>query len=166
METLDPFEALNLVPHPLTIVTAGDPDIPGKRGGMAAAWVSRVSWDPPLIAVAMTKTRHTYSLIKEFKAFAVHVVSRKFEEVAIGVFGSLSGKVLDKFTKAGIKPIRAEKVTAPIIPSMPAVMECELLAEYETGDHVIVIGEVVKGYRGSSDPPVIWVGSSTFELLK
>ncbi|MEM4854193.1 MAG: flavin reductase, partial [Sulfolobales archaeon] len=79
MEELSPFEVLDLVPHPLVIVTAGDPDTPGKRGGMTAAWVTRVSWDPPLIAVAMTKGRHTYSLIKEFGAFAVHVVSKKFE---------------------------------------------------------------------------------------
>ncbi|MEM1931732.1 MAG: flavin reductase family protein [Sulfolobales archaeon] len=164
MEELSPFEVLDLVPHPLVIVTAGDPDTPGKRGGMTAAWVTRVSWDPPLIAVAMTKGRHTYSLIKEFGAFAVHVVSKKFERIALEVFGSLSGKNVDKFEKAGVKPIRAEKVKAPIIPGVPAIMECKLVVEYETGDHVIVVGEVVKGYRGSDDRPLVWLNSSTTEL--
>ncbi|MEM0352757.1 MAG: flavin reductase family protein [Sulfolobales archaeon] len=164
MEELDPFEVLDLVPHPLAIVTAGDPDTPGKRGGMTAAWVTRVSWDPPLIAVAMTKERYTYSLIKEFKAFAVHVVSKKFEKVALEIFGSMSGKNLDKFEKARIEPARADKVVAPIIPGMPAIMECKLVLEYEAGDHVIVVGEVVKGYRGAKDPPVVWISSSIAEV--
>lgn len=29
------------------------------------------------------------------------------------------------------------------------------MAEYETKDHVIVIGETVKGYRGFEDPPLV-----------
>ncbi|MDK6028818.1 flavin reductase family protein [Ignisphaera sp. 4213-co] len=164
MKSIDVFEALDLVPHPLVIVTAGDPEKPGRRGGMTAAWVSRVSWDPPLIAVAMSPKRYTYSLIKEFKAFAVNLVSKELENAAMNIFGNLSGREVDKFEKAGIKPLKAEKVVAPLIPSAPLILECKLVAEYPAGDHIIVVGEVVKAYKASNSPPMLWHESQAKQL--
>jgi flavin reductase (DIM6/NTAB) family NADH-FMN oxidoreductase RutF len=165
LEELDVLTALDLLPHPLAIVTAGDPDRPGRRGGMAAAWVSRVSWEPPLVAVALAPSRYTYQLIREFKAFAVHTVSKGLEKVAMDVFGSLSGREVDKFGVAGIRPVRAERVVAPVIPSAPLILECRLVAEYPAGDHVIVVGEVVKAYRGSGEKPLAWYDSRSAELV-
>jgi flavin reductase (DIM6/NTAB) family NADH-FMN oxidoreductase RutF len=165
VEEIDAFTALDLLPQPLAIVTAGDPEKPGKRGGMTVAWVSRVSWNPPLIAISVAPTRHTYQLIKEFKAFAVHAVSKSLERAALEVFGSLSGRSVDKFSVAGIEPAKAESVVAPIIPTAPLIMECRVVGEHTTGDHVIVVGEVVKGYRGSSEKPLIWVNSRSAEVV-
>lgn len=159
MIELDPASAPALIPHPLVIVTVGDPDNPGKRGGMTAAWVSRVSLKPPLVAVSVAPKRFTYQLIREFKAFAIHVVSKKHEKLAIEVFGRLSSRDVDKFAKAGIQPMRAQSVTAPIIPDVPLVLECRLVAEHVAGDHVLFIGEVVKAYKGSDDPPLVWYSS-------
>jgi flavin reductase (DIM6/NTAB) family NADH-FMN oxidoreductase RutF len=165
LEELDVLTALDLLPHPLAIVTAGDPDRPGRRGGMAAAWVSRVSWEPPLAAVALAPSRYTYQLIREFKAFAVHTVSKSLEKVAMDVFGSLSGREVDKFEVAGIRPVRAERVVAPVIPSAPLILECRLVAECPAGDHVIVVGEVVKAYRDSDEKPLAWYDSRSAEVV-
>ncbi|MEM3980222.1 MAG: flavin reductase family protein [Ignisphaera sp.] len=156
MKEIDLFKALDLVPQPLIIVTAGDPETPGKRGGMTVAWYSRVSWNPPLIAISIAPSRYTYQLIKEYKAFAVNVVSKKHEKIALEIFGTLSGKHIDKFAKAGIQPIKAQAITAPIIPESPIVLECKLLTEFPVGDHVVVISEVVKAYKGSEDHPLVW----------
>jgi flavin reductase (DIM6/NTAB) family NADH-FMN oxidoreductase RutF len=162
---LDVLTALDLLPHPLAIVTAGDPDRPGRRGGMTAAWVSRVSWEPPLVAVAVAPSRYTYQLIREFRAFAVHAVSRSLERVAMEVFGSLSGRDVDKFEAAGLRPERARSIVAPVIPSAPLVLECRLVAEYPVGDHVIVVGEVVRAYRGSGERPLAWYDSRSAEVV-
>ncbi|MEM1702377.1 MAG: hypothetical protein QXU22_01735 [Desulfurococcaceae archaeon] len=45
MKEINPFQALDKIPYLLVIITAGDPEKPGKRGGMTAAWFTRVSWD-------------------------------------------------------------------------------------------------------------------------
>lgn len=164
MEKICPFEALDLIPHPLTIVTAGDPNNPSKRGGMTVAWVSRVSWDPPLVAIAVAPTRYTYKLIKEFKAFVIHIISKKLKDIALEVFGTLSGKSIDKFDKAEIKPLKAENVIAPIIPSAIIVLECKFVTEYTAGDHVIIIGEVINSYKGSEENPLIWFKSNSYEI--
>jgi len=165
VEEIDLFKALDAVPHPLVIVTAGDPENSSKRGGMTAAWFSRVSWNPPLVAVLMASSRYTYQLIKEYKAFAINVVAKKHEKIAIEIFGTLSGKHIDKFAKAGIQPVRAQVVTAPIIPESFIALECKLHVEFPTGDHIVVIGEVVKAYRGTDEHPLIWYKGKCCKIM-
>jgi flavin reductase (DIM6/NTAB) family NADH-FMN oxidoreductase RutF len=109
------MEALDYMPHPLIIVTAGDPDKPGRRGGMTAAWACRVSWDPPLVAVAIAPERFTLELIREKGEFAINVVGPSLRDAAFGVFGSVSGRQMDKFEKSGAKMVKAKSVTAPAL---------------------------------------------------
>ncbi|MGB9805477.1 MAG: flavin reductase family protein [Thermoproteota archaeon] len=44
---LSPMDALDYLPQPLIIITTGDFENSKRRGSMTAAWVSRVSWNPP-----------------------------------------------------------------------------------------------------------------------
>ncbi|MEM4623368.1 MAG: flavin reductase family protein [Desulfurococcaceae archaeon] len=164
MKEINPFQALDKIPYPLVIITAGDPEKPGRRGGMTAAWFTRVSWDPPLVAVSVAPSRYTYELIKEYKAFAVHVVSKDMEKLAIGVFGSKSGRNMDKFKAINMEPLKAKAVLAPIIPNAPVILECKVIAEYSAGDHVIFIGEVVAAYTGSTANPMVWLGNKGIEV--
>ncbi len=164
MKDLDIFEALDLIPYPLAIVTAGDPKIVGKRGGMTVAWLTRVSWNPPLIGIAIGTTRFTYELIKEYKAFAVHIVSKKLESPAYGVFGSRSGRDVDKFSVSGIEPMNGRKIKAPIIPLSPVILECEYVNEFRTGDHVFIIGRVVDAYKGVDENPLIFYKGTSAEV--
>jgi len=164
MKDLDIFEALDLIPYPLAIVTAGDPKIVGKRGGMTVAWLTRVSWNPPLIGIAIGTTRFTYELIREYKAFAIHIVSKKLENLAYGVFGSRSGRDIDKFSASGIEPINGRKVKAPIIPLSPVILECEYVNEFRTGDHVFIIGRVVDAYKGIDESPLTFYKGASAEV--
>lgn len=158
------FELLEEVPHPLAIVTAGKHDEPGRRGGMTAAWLSRVSYEPPLLAVSVAPTRHTYALVREFGAFAVNIVSRSLVEAAMGVFGSVSGWHVDKFVRSRIVPVSARRVVAPVIPNAALVAECRYVTEFRVGDHVLIVGEVVEAYRGTNELPVVYFRGSPAEL--
>lgn len=159
------LELLDEVPHPLVIITAGKYNEPGKRGGMTAAWLSRVSYNPPLFAVAMAPTRHTYALIKEFKAFVINVVSKSLASIAKGVFGSVSGWQIDKFTECRITPISARKVNAPVIPNAALIIECKYVTEFLAGDHVLVVGEAIEAYRGASELPLVYFRGNSAELV-
>ena len=162
MEERDVFEALELVPHPLTIVCSGDVES-GRINGMTAAWVSRVSWDPPMLAVAIAPERYTLELIKEFREFTVNVVSPSLVRAAMEVFGMLSGRSVNKFERAGVRYRRGRRVRAPILEEAHAAFECVLEAMYGAGDHVIVVGRVVNAWIGGLNP-VIWYRESTHEL--
>lgn len=156
MELLSPEEALSAVPHPLTVITAGRYDDPSNRGGMTAAWLSRVSWEPALLAVSVAPQRHTLKLIREFNEFAVNLVSRRLLKAALTVFGSLSGQEVDKFSLAGLRVAKGLRISAPVILEAPIVIECSYLTEVAVGDHVIVVGEVLVAYKNSEDEPLIW----------
>ncbi len=158
------LELIEEIPHPLALVLAGDPERPRKRGGMTAAWISRVSWNPPMITVSIAPERYTYELIKEFKAFTINLVSKELNDLAMNVFGVLSGKDVDKFEVAKIKPHKAKKVLAPIIPSSPLILECEYVNEFTVGDHMVVIGKVIDVYKGSNTLPLVYYKGTVAEI--
>jgi flavin reductase (DIM6/NTAB) family NADH-FMN oxidoreductase RutF len=53
--------------------------------------------------------RDIYELIKEYKAFTIHVVCRRYEDVVLNAFRSLSSRDTDKFAEAGLKLVKAQK---------------------------------------------------------
>ncbi|MEM0076926.1 MAG: flavin reductase family protein [Thermoproteota archaeon] len=154
---LKPMEALDYLPSPLVIVTSGDPEDPKRRGGMTAAWVTRVSWDPPLLVVSIAPSRYTLELIKEAREFAVNVVGEKLEKVAYGIFGSKSGRSLDKLKESGVKFGRAKSIKAPVIEESIVVLECKLIKTVEAGDHVLVVGEVVSATKFNEGDPLVFI---------
>ncbi|MCD6409790.1 MAG: flavin reductase family protein [Candidatus Verstraetearchaeota archaeon] len=159
------ISALDYIPHPLVVVTAGDPENPKRRGGMAAAWVSRVSWSPPLVMVSIAPERFTLELIREFKEFAINVVSEDLERAVMDVFGTLSGRDTDKFARAGVGAVSAKKIKAPVIREAAVVIECKVLKEVEAGDHIMVVGEVIEAYRsGVEGPLLLWHRGSVTKL--
>jgi len=46
-----------------------------KINGMIASWVSQVSYDPPLIMVAVHPNRYSNGMIRESGAFVLHILS-------------------------------------------------------------------------------------------
>ena len=162
---IEPIEGPEYIPHPLAIVTVGDPGDPKRRNGMTAAWVSRVSWNPPIVVVSIAPSRYTLQLIKEFGEFAINLVSEKLVDKANKIFGYLSGRDVDKFAEAGIEPERARVITAPVMKEAPVVLECKVRHYVTAGDHVIVLGEVVAAYRNSDEKPVVWLGGQVRRIL-
>lgn len=153
---LDPNSALDHLPQPFVIVTAGDFEKPGRRGGMTAAWVSRVSMSPPLIMVSMASSRYTLELVKEHGEFAVNIVGGKLEKAAHGVFGSRTGRGRDKIAESGVRARKGEKTSVPILEDAAVSLECRLVKTVEAGDHVLVVGEVVNAFKFSDEQPLVF----------
>jgi len=49
----------------------------GRMNGMIASWVSQVSYEPPLIAVAVHENRFSHGLVRESGLFALHVMGKQ-----------------------------------------------------------------------------------------
>jgi hypothetical protein len=69
-----------------------------KINGMTAAWVTRVSVDPPLLLAAISKGHYTSDLIRASKAFSVNLVTTDQAELAAKC-GSVSGRVSNKLAE-------------------------------------------------------------------
>lgn len=111
----------------------------GRVNALTCAWVARVSFSPPMVAVAVGKTRYTHEMIKGFGAFSVNVLAEG--QVELGKhFGLQSGRQVDKFADV---PYKEGRTGSPIIEGVAAWLDCKLVHAYDAGDHTIFVGEVV-----------------------
>ncbi len=106
------------------------------------AWITTVSSEPPLISIAVGRTRYTHGCISGSKDFVLNLPTMNIlREVQLA--GSLSGRDGDKFEKIGLTPAESIAVKAPRIEECAAHLECKVVDVKEAGDHTVFIGKVV-----------------------
>ncbi len=112
-----------------------------RVNAMTAAWVSRASFFPPLVTVAVGKTRFSHHMIEGSGVFAINALGPD----GIGTakhFGLKSGADTDKFSGVDYDT----KVTgSPIIKDAIAWVDCKVYAAHDAGDHTLFIGEILDG---------------------
>ena len=137
---------LRLFPYGLFAVTAVDGEV---ASGMTANWLTQVSFEPPLVAVAVENDARTLQLIRGGGHFAVNVLASGQRELA-GLLGRRSRNVPDKLQQTGY---RAGETGAPVLDDALGYLECRLVQELAVGDHTLVVGEVVAaGLREAGEP--------------
>jgi flavin reductase (DIM6/NTAB) family NADH-FMN oxidoreductase RutF len=114
-----------------------------ERGGMVASWVSQVSYDPPMVMVAVHPKRFSHHLIDQSGYFALHLLSRNQTDL-IDCF-----KGPDPAAKFASIPWSRGKTHCPVLASCLAYMECEVKARYSPGNHTLFIGEVIDAHSFS-----------------
>jgi flavin reductase (DIM6/NTAB) family NADH-FMN oxidoreductase RutF len=128
--------ALQLLPSPVVVVGAAAGPL---RGGLTAAWVTRVSTAPPLLAVAVSPLRHTHGLLCDGSEFTVSVLREGQVEVA-RLFGLQSGRDLDKWERT---PAVLLGGGVPALRDCAARLLCRLVDRHPAGDHELLVGEVL-----------------------
>jgi flavin reductase (DIM6/NTAB) family NADH-FMN oxidoreductase RutF len=124
--------------HGVYVVTARHEE---RQNGMTAAWVSQVSFRPPLVMVSIAPERYTHELIERSGHFAVNALHEGQTELARG-FGFRSGRKTDKL--AGV-PHHAAANGSPVLDEALAYLECRVVDRVTAGDHTLFLGEVVGG---------------------
>lgn len=127
-------------PYPYLLVTSLGKD--DKPNAMGLGWWSFTSMNPPLMLVSIGKTRYTLECIRHTKDFVACFPS---QEQATGAWmcGEKTGRGRDKLKETGLSTTPAKAVKSPIISGSTAAFECRVVDEIETGDHIVVVGEIV-----------------------
>ena len=115
----------------------------GKDNLVTLSWHSPVSFKPELYAIMLSKKRFSYKMIQDSRHFVVNFMPYDMKKEAL-FCGMHTGKNTDKFKELGLKKEEAEKINCPILKKCSAYMECRLVNEVEAGDHVILVGQVLK----------------------
>jgi flavin reductase (DIM6/NTAB) family NADH-FMN oxidoreductase RutF len=113
--------------------------------GMIASWVSQVSYEPPLIAVAVHPNRFSHKLIEQSRSFVLHVMKKTQKNLVMQFIGSQASQ---KF--AGIE-WQPGKTGCPILKDCRAWFECRLQDQIKPGNHSLFIGEVVAAETVAAD---------------
>ena len=113
-----------------------------KPNVMTADWLVPLSFNPPMLGVAIGHTRYTHKLIKECGEFVVAVPTIELLK-DVWIAGTVSGAREDKIAKMSITFVNSKKVRVPSIKECQANIECKVVKEVETGDHTLFVGEIV-----------------------
>jgi len=115
-----------------------------KDNIFAIDWHMPSSKEPRLYAISVGKERFSSELIKKSRCFVVNFMSPDYEKEVL-FCGTHSGKHMDKFIETSLTKEEAEKIDCPRINEASAFLECEVINELETGDHVIFVGKIAYG---------------------
>jgi 3-hydroxy-9,10-secoandrosta-1,3,5(10)-triene-9,17-dione monooxygenase reductase component len=133
----------------VTVITAETPD--GPTGFTCQSFTS-LSMEPPLIAFNPMKTSTSWPKIRALGTFCVNILSTESEQVS----GQFARSGADKF--AGVT-YSASPSGNPILNCALAWVECRLHAEYDGGDHTIVVGHIDSMHaREDVDPLLFYRG--------
>lgn len=112
---------------------------------MAADWVTIVSVEPFIVAVAIAPTRYTYKLIEKYGEFVISVPGLEHLR-DVWIAGSEHGP--GKLAKTSFKLKPGSRINTPIIEDALANLECRVINRQPVGDHVLYLAEVVSySYR-------------------
>ncbi len=117
----------------VTIITAIDGDEPV---GVAANSFTSVSLDPPLVLFCVARTSTTWPRIERARKFAVNILG-EHQEATSRLFAT---KGADRF---GSIEWHVRVGGSPVLHDVIAYLDCEFWAEYDGGDHIIVVGQVL-----------------------
>ena len=138
-------QALGCFTTGVTIVTAQEPA--GSDVGMTVNSFNSVSLTPPMVLWSLGRSSSNIAAFLEAKHFAVHVLADGQDELAT----RFATKGIDRF--AGLD-IERGLSGAPLLTGVAARFECRTAFQYEGGDHVIFVGEVISYEHWDHDPLV------------
>jgi flavin reductase (DIM6/NTAB) family NADH-FMN oxidoreductase RutF len=135
-----------------------------KDNIITVAWHMPVSFEPPIYAVSIGKTRYSRELISKGKAFVVNFMPYEMLEQVVRC-GTISGEHINKFKEAGLEKENADTVDCCRIKNALAYLECEVEQEIEAGDHIIFIGKVLKTGKNREGKRIFQIKHSRFAKL-
>ena len=117
----------------VTIVTAASEAEPV---GITANSFSSVSLDPPLVLWSASRASRRYPFFHEAERMAIHVLADSQMDLCRAF--SASAHAFDQ------ADWRESESGVPLLEGCLARFECERYAEYDGGDHAILVGRVLK----------------------
>ncbi len=125
-------------------------DKAGEPVGVTASSFNSVSLDPPLVLWSLAKDSFSRPAFAQSGHFAVHVLAASQEDLSNRF--ARSGE--DKF--AGVEWSEG-RLGSPVLARYAALFECRTRHQYEGGDHIIMVGEVVD-FEARDEAPLLFHG--------
>jgi 3-hydroxy-9,10-secoandrosta-1,3,5(10)-triene-9,17-dione monooxygenase reductase component len=134
----------------ITIITARAPD--SAPVGLTCNSFGSLSLDPPLVQWSIATSSRNYAALCAATHFAVHVLDSNQGELC----WQFSAKNRDRFASLEIEEGLAG---LPLLRRYHARFECETHAQLEAGDHMIIIGRVLRLREQDGDPLLFYRGA-------
>jgi flavin reductase ActVB len=134
---------------PSGVVIAATLDREGEPWGFTASSFSSVSLDPPLVLVCLAKGADCHHAFATAVMFTINIL-RAQDEVLARLFATRGAS---KFEGAEFSP---GEHGLPVMRDAVASLVCRKFAEYDCGDHTILVGEVQSVCIGSRQDALVY----------
>ena len=141
-------QALGSFATGVTIITTRDNN--GEPLGLTANSFNSVSLDPPMVLWSLAKNAYSLPVFREAEHWAVHILSSSQADLSSRF--AMRGE--DKF--AGID-VEDGIGKVPLLQDCMARFQCKTAFQYEGGDHVIFVGEVID-FEHTDTAPLVFHG--------
>ncbi len=152
-QSLEYQQTLSRIASSVAVVATAHDDSPV---GCTVGSVVSVSLQPPLVLVCLDKKRFLSAAVLEHGAFSVNVLSDRQEDLATRFAGLPS----DTGT-THLPPPRFEGIgwcwagDVPVLAGTVARLNCRLWANYDGGDHRILVGHVTQAHGWPGRHPLL-----------
>ena len=137
--------AFHLIPYGIYVLTTR----PGPEPyAMIVSWVSQVSYAPPLLMVALRRTRFALPAIQGSGVFSLSLL-RSEQKLWVARFKNPISQ--QQFIELFFD---TNKKSPPVLREALASWECRVSSTLQPGDHILVIGEVCSTLTGREGKPL------------
>ena len=143
-------------PREVVIAIAKDPQ--GKYNPITLGMFTHVSFDPPIVVIAINLENYSLEAIRRSREFVIAVPGVAHAREA-AVWGTRSGRDCDKLALTATKTIPATKIDSVMLPDAAANFECKLIGETPagTGPHVVLFAEVIASHVATTPVPRLYI---------
>ncbi|GAA3728260.1 hypothetical protein GCM10022225_07050 [Plantactinospora mayteni] len=145
VEAVDPARMRRAMGHFTTGVAIVTASIGGQAHGMTVNSLTSVALDPPLLLVCLTAGARTTTAVEASGRFAISILSNRQERLAA------------RFARRGAEhfeglPLAYGELGTPVVPDALAQLECAVENPVPAGDHLVVIGRVLRAEFREGEP--------------
>jgi flavin reductase (DIM6/NTAB) family NADH-FMN oxidoreductase RutF len=135
----------------ITVVTVLDRQ--GHPHGITMNSFSSVSLDPPLVLVSIDLRNAILGHFLSAPLFAINILAEHQERLS----RAFSSPAENRFLGVDWHPAASGM---PLLDDALAHLECSMVRTFETGDHVVLIGQVQRAAFREGEKPLIYFNSS------
>jgi flavin reductase (DIM6/NTAB) family NADH-FMN oxidoreductase RutF len=111
----------------------------GGHNGMIASWVTQVSHDPPLVALAIRKNRLSHEQIKTSGKFSINLLPKNL----LGMVRQF--KIPDWKKKFDGVDYELSPHGTPVVKEALGYLDCTVERTVDAGDHTLFIARITAG---------------------
>src|SRR5215469_7559360 len=141
-------DALGCFPTGVAVVTAGQAD-QGEHIGITVNSFTSVSLSPPLVLWCMDRRSYRHDIFAQANGFTVSILGTGHKDVSARLARP------GEHSLDGIALLETE-LGPPALADSLAVFECAAEKKLEAGDHTIFLGRVLRFFRPSESPPLVF----------
>ena len=147
---------LGSIPSGLFIITIRKGE---EKGAFLASWIQQASFHPPMVTIAMANDRPIGSWFQTAQIFGIHIL------------GDHHKKLLKHFANPPEDPTKIfdglhthmSSLGIPVLTESASLLECSVMKTVVSGDHTLVVGEVMDAREFQHTKPKIHVRKTGFQ---